>query len=93
MSTRHLHRLFEDQGTVVAAWIRSQRLEACRRDLADPALCLVSIGELAARRGFSHPAAFSRAFRTAFGCSPRDYRHDALARATAQLRSLRPGER
>jgi AraC-like DNA-binding protein len=80
ISTRHLHRLFQEQGTTVTAWIRAQRLEACRRDLADPTLRLTPIHELAARWGFSHPAAFSRAFRNAFGCSPRDYRHDALTR-------------
>jgi AraC-like DNA-binding protein len=79
ISTRHLHRVFQDQDTTVAAWIRTQRLEACRRDLADPALCLTSIRELAARRGFGDPVVFSRTFRNAFGCSPRDYRQHALA--------------
>lgn len=78
ISTRHLHRLFHDQGVTVGAWIRAQRLEGCRRDLADPALASTSIHEIAVRWGFSHPAAFSRAFRSAHGLPPRDYRQNAL---------------
>jgi AraC-like DNA-binding protein len=77
ISARHLHRLFQDQGVTVTAWIRAQRLEGCRRELADPALCLRPISEIAMRWGFSHPAAFSRAFRAAYGVSPRDYRRQA----------------
>jgi AraC-like DNA-binding protein len=78
ISLRHLHRLFQDQGISVAAWIRSQRLEGCQRDLADPALRSMPIHTVAARWGFSHPAVFSRAFRDAYGLSPRDYRQQAL---------------
>jgi AraC-like DNA-binding protein len=84
ISTRHLHRLFRDQGTTVATWIRTQRLEGCRRDLADPALRMTPIHEIATRWGFSHPAAFSRAFRAAYGLSPRDHRQSALLREVAQ---------
>jgi AraC-like DNA-binding protein len=83
ISTRHLHRLFEDQGVTVAASIRTQRLEGCRRDLADPASRLTPIHTIAARWGFSHPEAFSRAFHSAYGLSPRDYRQNALADAGA----------
>jgi AraC-like DNA-binding protein len=78
ISTRQLHRLFQEQGITVAALIRSQRLEGCRRDLADPTLRLTSIHQIVARWGFSHPAVFSRAFRGAYGISPREYRHHAL---------------
>lgn len=79
ISTRHLHRLFQDQSTTtVAAWVRSQRLEGCRRDLADPVLRMTPIHVIAARWGFSHPAAFSRAFRSTYGLSPRDYRQHAI---------------
>jgi AraC-like DNA-binding protein len=84
ISTRHLHRLFQDQGITVNAWIRAQRLESCRGDLADPALRRTPIHEIAMRRGFRHPAAFSRAFRGAYGLSPRDYRQQALAGEAAR---------
>ena len=38
ISVRSLHRLFEDEETTVASYIRDLRLARCRRDLADPAL-------------------------------------------------------
>lgn len=78
ISVRYLHRLFQDQGTTVAAWVREQRLDRCRRDLADPALGAQPIHAIAARWGFTHPADFSRAFRAAHGMPPRDYRALAL---------------
>lgn len=78
ISTRHLHHLFEGRGPSVAAYIRHQRLERCRRDLADPRLGSHPIHAIATRWGFTGNAPFSRAFRTAYGMSPRDYRHMAL---------------
>ncbi|GAA2318077.1 AraC family transcriptional regulator [Streptomyces violaceusniger] len=79
ISLRYLYRLFEEQGHTVSAWTRAQRLERCRRDLADPALGDTPIHVIAARRGFGHAADFSRAFRSAYGVPPRDFRHRALA--------------
>jgi AraC-like DNA-binding protein len=78
ISISYLHRLFQEQGTTVAGWIRAQRLERARRDLADPALRHLPIHGIATSWGFSHAADFSRAFRKAFGVPPRDYRHEAL---------------
>jgi AraC-like DNA-binding protein len=74
VSLSYLHRLFQRDGTTVGAWIRQQRLQRARRDLADPALSATPIHHVAARWGFSHAAAFSRAFRAAYGVSPRDFR-------------------
>jgi AraC-like DNA-binding protein len=82
ISVRHLHRLFQDHDLTIVAWIRAERLEGCRRDLADPALRMTIRG-VAERWGFSHPAAFSRAFRNAYGLPPREYRQHALRQATA----------
>ncbi|QKW06906.1 helix-turn-helix domain-containing protein [Streptomyces sp. NA04227] len=73
ISTRYLHRLFQDQGLTVASWIRSQRLESCRRDLADPRLRGEPLHLIGARWGFG-AAQFSRAFRAEYGMSPSDYR-------------------
>ncbi|WP_239335712.1 helix-turn-helix domain-containing protein [Frankia sp. CiP3] len=78
ISTSQLHRIFQQQDLTVSAWIRSERLERCRHDLTDPALHATPIHVIAARWGFSYPADFSRAFRAAYGISPRDYRHTAL---------------
>ncbi|MFF4129010.1 helix-turn-helix domain-containing protein [Microbispora rosea] len=35
ISVRHLYKIFQEQGTTVAAWIRRCRIEQCHRDLAD----------------------------------------------------------
>lgn len=78
ISTSYLHRLFQDDGTPVMAWVRHQRLERARHDLADPALRSVPVGEIAARWGFAAHTDFTRAFRAAYGTSPRDYRRRTL---------------
>ncbi|MEU7137253.1 helix-turn-helix domain-containing protein [Streptomyces sp. NPDC046261] len=78
ISTSYLHRLFQDEHETVAAWIRHQRLERARRDLADPAMRSVAIHAIAARWGFPRAADFTRAFRTAYGMPPKNYRHQCL---------------
>lgn len=74
ISTRHLHALFHDTGTTVAAWVRQRRLEHCRRDLVAPQLADTPVSAIAARWGFVDAAHFSRAFKTEFGVPPREYR-------------------
>ncbi|MGN6405585.1 helix-turn-helix domain-containing protein, partial [Sinomonas sp.] len=74
ISTRHLHDLFRELGTTVAASIRERRLERCRRDLRDPVLADRPVTAIAARWGFLDSAHFSRIFRAAFGESPTGYR-------------------
>ncbi|MFI0504242.1 helix-turn-helix domain-containing protein [Streptomyces albogriseolus] len=78
ISTSYLHRLFEDEEETVSAWTRTQRLEHARRDLAEPGLRTLPIHAIAARWGFPRAADFTRAFRTAYGLPPRDYRRQAL---------------
>ncbi|MBG6213008.1 AraC-like DNA-binding protein [Cryobacterium sp. CAN_C3] len=74
ISTRHLHNVFHEADSTVASWIRTRRLEHCRRDLRDPILGDRSVGTIAARWGFVDAAHFSRIFRTAFGKTPSTYR-------------------
>ncbi|MFI7642641.1 helix-turn-helix transcriptional regulator [Nonomuraea sp. NPDC049400] len=74
ISVSYLHRLFQEQGDTVSAWIRDQRLERARRDLADAALIAVPIHRIATQWGFARAADFSRTFRTAYGESPREFR-------------------
>lgn len=74
ISTRHLHDLFQQIGTTVAASIRQRRLERCRRDLGDPVLAGRPVTAIAARWGFLDAAHFSRTFRAAYGESPTGYR-------------------
>lgn len=70
LSVRSLHKLFEPEETTVADWIRRRRLERSRHDLLDPAMRTVPVGAIAARRGITDPAYFSRLFRATYGMSP-----------------------
>ena len=74
ISISYLHRLFQDEETTVASWIRQQRLERTCRDLTDPAMGTIPIHVIAARWGFPRPADFTRVFRAAYGMPPREYR-------------------
>jgi AraC-like DNA-binding protein len=79
ISARYLQAIFAEQGSTVTDWIRERRLAGCRRDLADPALREVPIGDVAARWGYRDQAYFSRLFRREYAESPREWRARALA--------------
>ena len=74
ISVRYLHKLFEDQETTVAGWIRTRRLERCRRDLLDPSLLDRPVSAIGTRWGMPNAAHFSRVFRAAYGLPPVDFR-------------------
>ncbi|WP_448330501.1 AraC-like ligand-binding domain-containing protein [Streptomyces sp. DSM 41534] len=75
ISISYLHRLFQDEERTVASSVRQQRLERARRDLTDPAMETTSIRVIATRWGFIRPADFTRAFRSAYGIPPKEYRY------------------
>ena len=65
ISVRYLHKLFQAREFSLAAWIRHQRLQGIRRDLADPALAgrtvAVDLGPLGrAERDAPEPSAQGR---------------------------------
>lgn len=70
MRGRTLHRLFEREPYTVTDYIRTQRLAAVHRDLADPLLANRTIAAVAARWGFRNEAHFTRAYRAHFGTTP-----------------------
>jgi len=78
ISTRHLHAIFSAQGETVSSWIRTRRLEYCRRDLMDPAYARRPVAVIAGRWGFTDAAHFSRMFKSAFGAAPSEYRQQHL---------------
>ena len=80
MSVSSLYRVFESQRATLSEWIWNQRLDRCRRDLADPLLANQSVIQIAFRWGFSDASHLSRSFKRAFGLSPRDFRVRALGR-------------
>jgi AraC-like DNA-binding protein len=69
-----LHRAWSGEACSIAEWIWTQRLDAARRDLCNPALRARSISEIAFSWGFNDAAHFSRAFRARFDCPPRGLR-------------------
>ncbi|MEU7094726.1 helix-turn-helix domain-containing protein, partial [Kitasatospora aureofaciens] len=73
ISVRYLHKLFQQDGTTVGQWVRRRRLDACRRELGRPSRRQASVSAVAHRWGFVSHSHFSRAFRDAFGVSPREW--------------------
>jgi len=84
ISSRHVHRLFAQQGGTVTRYILQRRLEKCRAALADPLLAGLSLTRICSEYGFRSLPHFSRLFRDEYGMAPRDYRRDA---ATVDLSS------
>ncbi len=83
ISVRYLHKLFHDEGTSVARWVREQRLDKCRRDLEDPALAARCVQAVARSWGFGDPAHFSKIFKAAYGEPPGEYRRQAAGARAA----------
>jgi len=74
VAPRSLHRLFADDGQSFMRWVMDRRLDACRRDLADPALGHRSVSDIAFGHGFADLSHFSRAFRRRFAQAPSELR-------------------
>ena len=72
ISTRQLHRVFEENGLMVERWIWQERLTRCRQQLLHAPD--VPVSAVAFHWGFSDAAHFSRAFRRQFGLSPSQLR-------------------
>lgn len=68
LSARYVHKLYAGREHGVMGWVREQRLEACRREIA--ARGARRIADIAIGWGFESPAHFSRAFRKRFGVPP-----------------------
>jgi AraC-like DNA-binding protein len=79
LSPDHLCRLFRNEPVPLSRLIWQQRLDACRRDLADSRLAERSVSEIAFSWGFNDATHFSRSFRERHGIAPRDWRAMQLA--------------
>jgi AraC-like DNA-binding protein len=73
ISVRYLYKILAAGGISLGDWIRTHRLQACREELARTATN-TTIEAVARRHGFSNMSSFSRAFRTEYGISPREWR-------------------
>lgn len=74
VSVRQLYAELARAGIRLGDWIRAARLEACRRDLRDPASAHLTAATVGARWGFTDASHFGRVFRDAFGTTPREWR-------------------
>nr|WP_204358617.1 helix-turn-helix domain-containing protein [Streptosporangium sp. 'caverna'] len=74
ISVRHLYATLARSGITLGDWIRVHRLEQCRKDLARPGMRSLTIASVAQRWGFGNASHFGRAFKEAYGMSPREWR-------------------
>ena len=79
LSPSTVHRAFQGEPCSAAHWIWTQRLDAIKRDLADPALQQRGVSDIAFSWGFNDAAHFSRAFKERFRVTPKEFRQ-GLAR-------------
>jgi AraC-like DNA-binding protein len=77
VSVRYLHNLFLHSGHTVAGWIRHRRIEACKRELADPATRAVPVAAVGTRWGFAGASHFGQVFKKATGLTPAEFREQA----------------
>ncbi|MGW6270130.1 AraC-like ligand-binding domain-containing protein [Streptomyces sp. NPDC055060] len=74
ISVRHLYAVLSRSGIRLGDWIRARRLAECRRELAGPNGRLRTIAAIGRRWGFADATHFSKAFKQAYGSSPRAWR-------------------
>lgn len=83
ISPRYLHMLFSGEGETISHYILRRRLEHCARQLGDPLFRKRTITEIAFSWGFNNATHFARVFRDHFRLTPREYRAQQQAEATA----------
>lgn len=74
ISSRHLARLFAQEGGTPNRYLQEKRLERARQLLASPSASRLDIAEIAYRHGFSSQSHFARAFKVRFGMTPSEAR-------------------
>ncbi|WP_431969328.1 helix-turn-helix domain-containing protein [Actinacidiphila sp. bgisy160] len=91
VSVRQLYLTLSRAGISLGEWIRTQRLEECKRELASPVGEFLTIEAIAHRWGFASPPHFSRVFKEAYGLSPRELRlHHASGGADLRRQQSHP---
>ncbi|PXX56287.1 AraC-like DNA-binding protein [Nocardia tenerifensis] len=90
ISVRYLQKLFTMQGVTVSGWIRTRRLDRCRRDLLDPGRRGESVVDIGSRWGLPRAAHFNRIFAARFGAPPGEYRRTTVLPNSHQSTRERP---
>ena len=79
ISVRYLHAIFRAEDTTPSHWILRQRIHMAARLLADPGRAGRRVTDIAYAVGFKDASHFTRAFKSRYGVSPREYRRDHSA--------------
>nr|WP_245939343.1 helix-turn-helix domain-containing protein [Actinacidiphila glaucinigra] len=74
VSVRQLYLTLSRAGIALGDWIRTQRLEECKRELASPVHQFMTVEAIAHRWGFTSAPHFSRVFKAEYGMNPREWR-------------------
>ncbi|MFE6334247.1 helix-turn-helix domain-containing protein [Streptomyces sp. NPDC057806] len=74
ISVRYLYAILARNGVSFGEWVRTHRLDACRRELSRVPPGAETIAALAHRWGFKSASHFSRAFKATYGVSPQAWR-------------------
>lgn len=74
ISTRYLHRIFEDHEKSFSQMMLERRLERCAWDLTRSTPASASISQIAFSAGFRDISTFCKAFHRRYGMSARDFR-------------------
>lgn len=96
VSVRTVHKRFEQANITFRQWLLEQRLDACRRALADPRCATMTVSQIAYGLGFNDLSHFTKAFRARFGMPPGRFRIDhssARSRESASPESGFPHSR
>lgn len=81
ISVRYANQLLAEEGTSLERFIVTRRLSLSQRVLGDPNHAHRPVSDIAFSCGFSDVSHFTRRFKTAFGCSPTEWRAKSRARA------------
>jgi AraC family transcriptional activator of tynA and feaB len=79
ISVRYVHALFREEPMTIGRYIRTLRLDGCRRALENDHSDTASLTELALHWGFYDLSHMSRCFREEFDLTPREFRERARA--------------
>lgn len=83
VSVRTVHKRFEQAEVTFRQWLLEQRLESCRRALADPRCATMTVSQIAYGLGFNDLSHFTKAFRSRFGMPPGRFRTEGPAVASS----------
>ncbi len=74
ISVSYLHRVFNEHGSTVSAYIMDQRLNLAYEKLASSSGLRATIAEVAYSTGFKNPSHFCKAFASRYNKAPSDVR-------------------